>query len=147
MPVNTIDVRCAPDAVFAVLSDPESYGHWVVGAADIRDADPGWPAPGTKFHHTQGIRGVGLKDTTSAVEVDPPRRIVLEVRARPLLIAEVAIAIAPNGNGGGTRVTMTERPLSGLIARIYNRAIDRLVAVRNDVSLRRLKELCERRSA
>src|SRR3712207_9033137 len=88
MPVNTIDAKCPPETVFAVLSDPESYGYWVVGAADIRDADPGWPAPGTKFHHTQGIRGVGLKDTTSAVEVDPPRRIVLEVRARPLLIAE-----------------------------------------------------------
>ena len=145
MPVNTIDARCSPEAAFAVLSDPESYGHWVVGAADIRDADPAWPAPGTRFHHTQGVRGIGLKDTTSVLAADPPRRLVLEVRARPLLIAEVAIALA--GNGNGTTITMTERPLSGLIARIYRPELDRLVAVRNAISLRRLRDLCERRSS
>ena len=143
MPVNTIDANCSPEAAFAVLSDPESYGHWVVGAADIRDADPSWPAPGTRFHHTQGVRWLGLKDTTSVIDAQPPRRLVLEVRARPLLIAEVAIALAPSGNGGGTTTTMTERPLAGLVARIYRPQIDRLVAMRNAVSLRRLKALCE----
>src|SRR5919107_344020 len=118
MPVNSIQARCTPEAAFAVLSDPDSYGHWVVGAADIRDADPAWPAPGTKFHHTQGVRWLGLKDTTSVLDAEPPHRLVLEVRARPLLIAEVAIGLAPSANGGGTTITMTERPLEGLVARI-----------------------------
>ena len=147
MPVNTIDVQCTPEAAFAVLSDPDSYGHWVVGAADIRDADAGWPAPGSIFHHTQGVKFLGLKETTSVLEADPPRRLVLEVRARPLLVAEVALGLAGDGNGGGTTITMTERPLSGLIARIYRPEVDRIVAVRNAISLRRLKGLCERRGS
>ena len=143
MPITTMDFQCSPEAAFAVLSDPESYGHWVVGAADIRDADPAWPAPGSRFHHTQGVRFLGLKDTTSVVDAEPPRRLVLEVRARPLLIAEVTLELTPNGSG--TRATMSERPLSGLIARIYNPAIDRAIAARNVVSMQRLKRLCESR--
>ncbi len=141
MSVNTIDVRCPPEVAFDVLSKAETYGDWVVGAADIRDADVNWPALGSRFHHTQGVPFLGLKDSTSVLESDPPRRLVLEVRARPVLIAEVAFGLA--GDASGTTITMTERPLSGWLARIYGPQVDRLIAMRNAVSLRRLKRLCE----
>jgi uncharacterized protein YndB with AHSA1/START domain len=141
MPINTMDFQCSPEAAFSVLADPGSYGDWVVGAADIRDADPDWPAPGTTFHHTQGVRYVGFKDSTSVLDAEPPRRLVLEVRVRPLLTAEVSIDL--DGTPHGTRVTMTERPLRGWIADIYRPRIDRAIALRNAVSLRRLKRLCE----
>jgi uncharacterized protein YndB with AHSA1/START domain len=141
MPVNTIEVQRPPEQVFAVLADPGTYEDWVVGAADIRDADPDWPATGSTFHHTQGVPFVGIKDSTSVRAVEPPRRLVLVVRVRPLLVAEVTLDLS--GDDGVTTVTMTERPLEGWIARIYNRWLDRLVEVRNAVSLRRLKRIAE----
>ncbi len=143
MSVNQIDLPISPEALWSVLSDPESYGHWVVGAADIRDADATWPAPGATFHHTQGIRGVGLKDSTTVLEAQAPRRLVLEVRARPVVIAKVTLDLAPNA--GGTHVTMTEWPIGGWLAKIYRPRMDGMITARNDVSLKRLARLAERR--
>ena len=51
---NDIHVEAPPERVFEVLSDPESYGHWVVGSREIRGADPGFPGLGTKFDHSVG---------------------------------------------------------------------------------------------
>ena len=36
----------APEAVWGILADSASYGHWVVGSKHIRDADAGFPAAG-----------------------------------------------------------------------------------------------------
>jgi hypothetical protein len=47
---------CSPEQVFAVLRDSWTYPVWVVGASRMRDVDDGWPAPGTKLHHSFGIR-------------------------------------------------------------------------------------------
>jgi len=44
MAKNHTTMHATPDRVFAVLSDPDSYGHWVVGSRHVRDADPGFPA-------------------------------------------------------------------------------------------------------
>src|SRR5205085_11579519 len=42
------------DQVFAVLSDPERYAGWVVGATKTRTIDRAWPQPGSRFAHRQG---------------------------------------------------------------------------------------------
>ena len=34
-----------PQAVWDALADPAGYGYWVVGSKEIRDAEPGFPAP------------------------------------------------------------------------------------------------------
>ncbi len=143
MAVNTLRIPRPPAVVFGVLSDPGSYERWVVGAADIRDATPGWPAPGSSFHHTQGISFVGLKDSTTVLEADPPRLLVLEVRARPVVIANVKLELAEDD--GGTQVTMTEWPTGGWLAQIYRPRLDTLIRARNDISLRRLGEMAEER--
>ena len=44
-----------PQAVWDALADAGGYGYWVVGSKVIRDAEPVWPAPGSKFHHTVGV--------------------------------------------------------------------------------------------
>ena len=36
----------------------------------IRDAEPGWPAPGSKFHHTIGVGPLKLSDHTESLEAD-----------------------------------------------------------------------------
>ena len=131
-----------PSAVFRVLADADSYEHWVVGSSDVWAEGDRWPARGSIFHHTQGAGPLKLvKDTTSVVAVQRPRRLVLEVRARPLMVARVELRL--KGERGRTRVTMLERPIGGIFGLLRNPLLDRLIEVRNAESLRRLKRLAE----
>jgi uncharacterized protein YndB with AHSA1/START domain len=141
MAFDEVLIAASPGTVFAVLADPTSYGDWVVGASDIRDADAAWPAPGTRFHHTQWVPHVGLKDTTSVIEVDPPHRLTLEVRARPIMVASVELTLTASGNA--TRVSMTERPTGGWLNALDGRFLDTIISWRNRLSLRRLRRRCE----
>ena len=137
-----IFVEAPPERVFDVLSDTSSYGHWVVGSKHIRGEEGGWPAPGSRFHHTVGVGPLTVRDHTSVEESQRPRRLVLRAKFRPMGIARIALDLEPEGRG--TRVRMREHPLGGPMARIWNRAADALVHARNVESLRRLKSLAER---
>lgn len=128
-----------PERVFAVLSDPWSYGHWVVGSDTIRDADPGWPAVGTRFHHRVGVGPLKVDDHTEVVECDPPRRLVLHAKARPLGTARVVLDL--ERRGGGTLVTMVEDAGDPLTEIVFWGLTHLLVRGRNAESLRRLEEL------
>jgi NAD(P)-dependent dehydrogenase (short-subunit alcohol dehydrogenase family)/uncharacterized protein YndB with AHSA1/START domain len=130
--------------VFAVLSDPERYPEWVVGANAIRAADESFPAPGSRFHHEVGPGSLTLSDHSEVVEAEPPRRLVLQAKARPLGTARIALELS--GGSGGTEVLMDERPgdrLTSLLAR--NPLADGLLKLRNAESLSRLKRIAEGR--
>lgn len=45
-------VSAKPGQVFAVLADGWLYPLWVVGASHMRQVDEGWPAVGTRIHHS-----------------------------------------------------------------------------------------------
>jgi uncharacterized protein YndB with AHSA1/START domain len=74
-------IAASPERVFSVLSDPDSYGHWVVGSETIRDADEGWPAVGTRFHHRVGWGPIKVNDHTEVLAVDAPNRLQLKATA------------------------------------------------------------------
>ena len=136
----------SPQDVWDVLMDPEAYGHWVVGSSRIRDVDPDWPAPGSRFHHSVGVQPVTLSDHTRVLEIDPPRRLVLKAKARPLGTARVELVLRPL-EVGGAHITMIEEPgdrLSRLV--MGNPLAQRLLKVRNEESLRRLRRLAEERA-
>ena len=145
MSVNETYVHAAPDAVFDVLADPFSYGHWVPGASETRDADGDWPDPGAVFHHTQGFFGLGWKDNTQVVAATRPRTIVLEARIRPFAVNKVELRLLPSG--GGTKVVMVEYPTGGLARKLRNPLMDAALWLRNIEALRRLRKLAEGRSA
>jgi uncharacterized protein YndB with AHSA1/START domain len=132
-----------PERVWAVLADAPAYGEWVVGSKEIRRWDPEFPAVGSAFHHTFLIGPVPVKDSTSVLEADPPRRLVLRARARPTGVAHIALDLVPER--GGTRVDMAEWPVEGPPARLHNPVQDWLIDRRNDKALRRLKRLAEAR--
>jgi uncharacterized protein YndB with AHSA1/START domain len=135
-------IDAPPERVFAVLADPDSYAEWVVGSREIRDADDGFPEPGTRFHHSIGIWPLIVRDHTEVLEADPPRLLRLEAKARPLGQATVTLALAAERYG--TRVTMIEDP-SGYTMPLKFVPLTHLVTrVRNAESLRRLAELVER---
>jgi uncharacterized protein YndB with AHSA1/START domain len=131
----------SPERVFAVLSDPATYADWVVGSHSIRDADANWPAVGSRFHHRVGTGRLTVKDHTEVVEVEPPRRLVLRARARPLGTARVEMVLEPRD--GGTHVTMTETAGDPLSRLAINLVTDPLVHHRNVESLRRLRRISE----
>jgi uncharacterized protein YndB with AHSA1/START domain len=135
-------IAASPERVFAVLADPDSYAHWVVGSDTIRDADDGWPAPGTRFHHRVGCGPVKVNDHTEVLAVDAPRHLELRARARPLGTARVVLDL--ERRGGGTLVTMTEGAGDPLSRLVINPLTDVLVRARNAESLRRLEDLATR---
>ena len=135
---NTIHVDVPPEAVFEVLADPRFYGNWVVGASATYQVDGDWPEVGSVLHHAQLLI---LRDTTEVLECEPGRRLVLEARARPLVVARVAITVEPED--GGTRVILDERATGGLAAAVPRAVTDALIGVRNREAVRRLQRLAE----
>ena len=122
--------------MFAVLSDPERYAGWVVGAKKTRTIDPEWPRPGSRFAHQQGAGPLHIEDVTVVRELDAPDRIVLEAKIRPLLTAQVTLTLDPLSRG--TLVTMEEVPIGGPVSRL-GRLLEGPLHMRNRRALRRLE--------
>lgn len=141
MSTTRTQIDASPERVWSILADPDNYARWVVGSRDVRDADPGFPAKGTSFHHTLGFGPIDLKDASEVVESDPPRRLVLHVKARPLGRGTVELELS--ARGGGTSVTMREGPASPVARLVYNPLADLLLHGRNVEALRRLAALAE----
>ncbi|HUR86096.1 MAG TPA: SRPBCC domain-containing protein [Solirubrobacteraceae bacterium] len=132
-------------AVWDALADAGGFGYWVVGSKTIRDADPEWPAPGSRFHHTIGTGPLESSDHTESLEADPPRLLRMRAKARPLGIARVTLEMTPKD--GGTVVRMTEN-LDGIYAILnLNPLVHVLTKLRNAESLMRLEELALERVA
>lgn len=126
------------------LADPDGYGYWVVGSKTIRDAEPAWPAPGSKFHHTVGFGPFEVRDHTVALEASRPSLLRLRAKGRPLGTARVTLEMTRRD--GGTLVQMTENPdgISSILT--VNPLVQLLTIGRNAESLMRLEELALHRS-
>jgi uncharacterized protein YndB with AHSA1/START domain len=129
------------ESEFAALANPENYGDWVVGSDTIRDADPTWPKVGSRFHHRIGFGLLKVSDHTEVLEVDPPYRLVIRAKARPLGTANVSMLLTECD--GETDVTMIEVAGDRLTRLALNRLTDPLIHVRNAEALRRLKRIVE----
>jgi NAD(P)-dependent dehydrogenase (short-subunit alcohol dehydrogenase family)/uncharacterized protein YndB with AHSA1/START domain len=141
---NRIHIDAPPASVFAVLADAERYPEWVVGAAKMRDQEEGFPEPGSRFHHSVKIGLLRLNDHTEVIDVDPPSRIVLEAKARPLGTARISIELSEGD--GGTNVLMEEQPGDRLTALVAgNPVADLALRLRNAEALSRLKRVVEGR--
>ena len=137
---NEIDIDAPPEAVWNVLAQPMLYDEWVFGAQAVRDADDQWPAPGAKLHHSVGVGPLAIDDETVVVESDPPRRLVLEAKVRPLGRFPVELELEPRPEGG-THVRMRESASDGPLEHVPG--TDLAIGARNTLSLRRLKQLAE----
>ena len=142
---NTIAIAAPPETVFSVLSDPSSYAGFVVGSKRIRRFDPAWPEAGSVFHHTLGFGPLILRDLTRVDEVEDGRRLVLRAQMRPLAVNLVAFDLRPVDEG--TEVEMEEYAVEWPAAALWNPVFEGLMWLRNQESLRRLKNVAERRQA
>jgi hypothetical protein len=134
----------SPQSVWQVLSDPSSYAYWVVGSKEIRDAGPGFPAPGTKFHHTIGFGPLTLRDHTEVLDADAPTMLRLRAKGRPVGTATVVLRM--RATDGGTEVEIVENPDGPYSILALNPFLQISTKLRNAESLMRLEELALRRS-
>jgi uncharacterized protein YndB with AHSA1/START domain len=141
----TRHVEVAPQQVWDVLSDGWLYPLWVVGASSIRAVDPGWPAPGTRIHHSVGAWPALVHDATVVVESEPGRLLGLRAKMWPAGSADVRIELEPEGDG--TRLTLAEQVASGPIGLLPRPLYAPLLKARNVESARRLARLSERGAA
>jgi len=139
------EIAASPEQVFEVLADGWLYASWVVGAARIRGVDDGWPAPGTRIHHSVGAWPLFIHDVSVVVEVQPPRMLLLNVRVWPVGHGHVRFTL--RDLGGRTDVTMAEEPSGGPVRWVYNRLLDALTDARNRETLLRLGLIAEGRNA
>jgi hypothetical protein len=75
------------------------------------------------------------------VACEPPHRLGVIARARPLAVTEVDITL--DAEGSGTRIVMVERLTGGLAAAVRGRPGDALMHLRNREAVRRLGWLAE----
>lgn len=139
MAVNEVHIDAGPAQVFGYLSDGRKYAEWVVGAKRIRAVDEGWPAVGSRIHHTVGAGPLTLDDHTEVLEVEPTTLLVLDARARPIGRARVELRLEEDGTG--TKVVMRETVAS--VSPRLGRLFDPLIHLRNVEALRRLRENVE----
>jgi uncharacterized protein YndB with AHSA1/START domain len=142
---NEITVAATPDEVFETLLDAWSYQHWVVGSKTIREVDDGWPEVGSAFHHTVGVAPLVIRDCTRVVEIDVPRRLVLDAQVWPT--GENRVVLEVEERGADSVVVMVETPVRGPVAAIDNPLVHMALTVRNQEALRRLKRMVEQRVA
>lgn len=138
-------VPVAPDEVWAILAEPSSYAFWVVGSHSVDAVEGDWPQPGATFHHTQGHGPLKLSDTTTVVEAEPGRRLLLDVRARPLVAGPVELILEPSN--GGTCIRMFEKAERGLARWVPHLLTDPMLGLRNADALRRLAAMAWARAA
>jgi uncharacterized protein YndB with AHSA1/START domain len=136
-------LNCSPEEVFDVLNDGWSYPLWVVGASRIRDVDGGWPAPGSKLHHSFGVWPLLIDDSTEVLEIEPGKRLVLEARGWPIGKARVEITVEAHGNS--SLVWISEDATGGPARLIPEPIRQPVIDFRNRETLRRLGYLAEGR--
>ncbi len=131
----------APEDVFDHLLDPWRYPEWLLGASTMRAVDDNWPEVGSRFHHRVGFGPLKVNDRSKIIEIEPPTRLVLHVRATPAVQGIVTFTVEPTAEG--SVLWLQEEPAVKL-GQLMRPVLDPATHVRNKASLRNLADLMER---
>lgn len=143
MASTDIVIDAPPAAVYATLMDPWTYALWVGGTKNIRDVDPAWPAPGSRFHHSVGVGPLMTRDETRMLRLERDQLVELDVQIWPL--GEGVVRLELEDLGDRTHVVMHEEFVSGPASWSDNPAQQVMMRLRNDWSLNKLQRIVEQR--
>lgn len=132
-------------SVFAVLADPPRYERFVVGNARVRRFDPRWPAEGSEFAHSLGIRPLVMHDTTTSLATDHRTYLVLLTRMSLMGATLTSFFLQPRESG--TLLEIREEALWGPVSWIWSKLVDEVLAWRNRRLLVRLSDVAEEQFA
>ncbi|MFF3323574.1 SRPBCC family protein [Streptomyces sp. NPDC002889] len=133
-----------PEAVWAVLEDPELYGEWVVGTLASWPLDNQWPQVDASLGYSVSLGPWSYEGRTVVRRFEPRRWLELEVHSGRLGTARIAIEV--RSWGGHTLVIVDEHPLRGLGGALHAAPLDLLIQLRHRSMLPRLARLVERMS-
>lgn len=138
----------SPADVWAVLSNGWMYGSWVVGTSRVRAVEAGWPAVGTKVHHSVGAWPLLLNDETTVVEVHSGSSLILQPKGWPAGEARVELTLERDyqHRPHGTIITIIEDAVSGPAALTPKPVRQQVISARNAEALRRLAFIAESRT-
>ncbi|WP_416393024.1 MULTISPECIES: SRPBCC family protein [unclassified Curtobacterium] len=145
MAKNVRILRCRPEDVFDVFADGWLFTTWVVGASRMRGQDEGWPAVGTRLHHSFGIWPLVIDDVTTVLEWDAPHRMVIQPKGWPLGEARVELVVEEHRRG--CKVTIVEDAVAGPGAWAPDLLVQPMIWIRNRETLRRLGWVAAGRAA
>lgn len=137
MSVTEQDFAVSTTTLFTVLTEPETYPRWLVGAKRIREVTPDWPQVGSDFKHVVGFGPLAFPDRTTVRETAAPTTLELLVRVRPVLEAVVRFQLT--STAAGCTLRMTETPVG--IYRFIAPLAQPLIRIRNERSLQRLHDV------
>lgn len=141
MAKNCVRTELSPHEVFEHLLDPWHYPDWLLGASTMRDVDDDWPQVGSAFHHRVGFGPIKVNDRSRVVEIDPPKRLVLHVRATLALQAIVTFTVEPTAEGS---VLWLEEVPTMKLGQLLRPVLDPPTHIRNKASLEKLADLMRR---
>ncbi|MBS2939770.1 SRPBCC family protein [Nocardioides sp. J2M5] len=144
MSTNVRTIHATPEQVWEVLADGWLYPLFVVGASRMREVDTGWPAVGTRLHHSVGTWPLLVDDTTEVLALDVGRHLRLEARAWPAGRAHVDLRLEESG--GATLVTIEEDATGGPGVLVPKPLRDVQLHARNTETLQRLAFVVEGRT-
>lgn len=145
MAKNVRILHCRPEDVFDVFADGWLFTTWVVGASRMRGQDEGWPAVGTRLHHSFGIWPLVIDDVTTVLEWDAPHRMVIQPKGWPLGEARVELVVEEHRRG--CKVTIVEDAVAGPGAWAPDLLVQPMIWIRNRETLRRLGWVAAGRAA
>ncbi|MFD4029446.1 SRPBCC family protein [Streptomyces sp. NPDC058637] len=134
-------IRKPPADVWAVLSDVERYGDWVVGTSRAEPDEGRWPELGAALRYEVRIGPLTLRNRTVVRRSEPVSVLELEADSGPLGTARIAIELRPWGEH--TLIILDEHPLRGAGGALHNGLLDLAQQVRHRAMLRRLALLCQ----
>jgi len=138
------DTTATRQQVWDVVADGWTYSQWVVGNTRMRAVDPGWPAPGSKIHHTVGVWPLLLNDETEVESSTPLELLILLAKGRPLGGARIVLRLFDIQDG--CRIEMAEVPVGAPLNLVPRRLALAAAYPRNRECLARLAALAERRT-
>lgn len=133
-------VDAPPDEVWAVLSDGDAYGDWVVGAKPVRAVDADWPDVGATLQYSVGVGPLELRDRTTIRRSEPEHLLDLDVAVPG---GSIRVLIRLQAQGSRTLVELDEHPSGGLVKYLHSPVGSAAFAARGALMLRRLRDLVE----
>jgi uncharacterized protein YndB with AHSA1/START domain len=134
-------IKKCPEDVWAVLSDAEKYGDWVVGTSSVEPDEGRWPELGSALRYEIKIGPVTLHNRTVVRRSEPDSILELEAHSGPLGTARIAMELRPWGEH--TLLILDEHPLRGVGGVLHNSLLEAALQLRHRAMLARLARLCE----
>ncbi len=140
---RSIEIAASPEAIFAVVMDPERLGEWVTIHDALKSAPDGPLRKGSRLEQSLRVAGQRFYVSWTVAEAKRPSRIVWDGRGPAGTSARAVYELAPVADG--TRFDyLNEYALpGGALGSLAARAVAGRAGKESEESLRRLKGLME----